>query len=250
MAGEHQQPVRGPDSHDRHGHRVGEHDRRALAHGRDHGPLPPHRRLPGDPEHDGRRPDADPDPHLRLDLRAPARRQGHQRDHAGGRPPRVRCHLDALGQLAEAGRGVADRAARRASPLRDGLRRGHRRFRRHTHVARGRRPRGRCRARRRCAAGRGDRLRPEREAHRAWWRRVATSSSTGRRRRRPRWKPRSESSPSENGCARSSGGSSRRRLRGPCWRRPGTTRRTSSSWATAAWVPRKVRCSGRFPARS
>ena len=49
---------------------------------------------------------------------------------------------------------------------------------------------------------------------------------------------------------RSSGGSSRPHRRGPCWMRPGTTRRTSSSWATAAWVPRRVRCSGRSPARS
>ena len=85
---------------------------------------------------------------------------------AGRDPARVRRYHDAVGQPAAAGRGVAARPARRPAALPDGLRRGDRRLRRHAHVVRGRRSRGRGRARGGGAVGRGDRVRPEREAQR------------------------------------------------------------------------------------
>ena len=52
------------------------------------------------------------DGHVRLDLRAPAGRQGQQRDHARRRPAGHRRRGDAVGEPAGRGGRVADRAAR------------------------------------------------------------------------------------------------------------------------------------------
>ena len=86
LAGAHRQPVprAGPD--DRRRHLLGQRGRRALPDGRQHGPGQAHRRLHGHPQHDDRRADADRDGHVRLDLQAPPRQQGLQRDHARRRP--------------------------------------------------------------------------------------------------------------------------------------------------------------------
>ena len=67
--------------------------------------VPPgtYRRVHGDLEHDDRGPDADPDAHLRLDLREPAGQQGHQRDPARRSAARLRGLGHAVGQPAEVG---------------------------------------------------------------------------------------------------------------------------------------------------
>ncbi|CAA9524073.1 MAG: Uncharacterized MFS-type transporter, partial [uncultured Solirubrobacteraceae bacterium] len=108
-----QDPHAAPD--DRPRHLLGQHGRRALPDGGEHGPPRAHRRVHGDPEHDDRGPDADPDGHVRLDLPELPGRPGHQRDDHGRRPPRVRGAGDAVGQLPAAGRGLLRHAARRPS---------------------------------------------------------------------------------------------------------------------------------------